>query len=305
MMIGSPGDAAAERQAITETMIRWNATNKDQGFLIEPIKWETHATPGLDGRPQGMINEELIPQSDCLIAVFRARAGSPTGKEDSGTIEEIREFMRLGKYVAVYFYEGLAEIKQIDPEQLMKVSKFKKEIQQHGILGSYTSVEDLSSTLGLHLSAIVQKLSKRERPANQAAPPKNPVLRRSKGNTSTKSQKSDTQLVRQKRSKASNAVAHASDKWALLDTTFVEAKEVRQNQDGTITVEVPSNNARIDSLIASLRPQHFGKGKPIGFAHGNDAWIVTVKTVESVSRGSGQLWTVTLISSFHEKLHKN
>src|SRR5271157_5107823 len=91
LMIGSPGDATDERQAITDTVIRWNAANKDQGYWIEPVKWETHATPGLDGRPQGMINEELIPQSDCLLAVFRARAGSPTGEEISGTIEEIRQ----------------------------------------------------------------------------------------------------------------------------------------------------------------------------------------------------------------------
>ena len=178
LMIGSPSDATAERQAITETILRWNAVHKDQGYLIEPVRWETHATPGLDGRPQGMINEELIPQSDCLIAVFRTRAGSPTGKEESGTIEEIREFMRLGKYVAVYFYEGPAELRHIDPEQLTKVVKFKKEIQQHGIVGNYTSVDELSATLGLHLTAIVQKISNTgRRSVEDPAPVSRPVPR--------------------------------------------------------------------------------------------------------------------------------
>jgi hypothetical protein len=294
-MIGSPGDASAERQAITNTIIRWNAANKDQGYWIEPVKWETHATPGLDGRPQGMINEELIPQSDCLIAVFRIRAGSPTGKEESGTIEEIREFMRLGKYVAVYFYEGSAELKHIEPEQLAMLVKFKKEIQQHGIVSSYISVEDLSATLGLHLSGIVQKLTKVASPVRRGSRPEKQTRRPSRSNTSTGDRGSNKRDEKAKTAQRSNVVVDASDRWALVDTAFVEVREVRQNQDGTITVEVPSKSPRIDSLIASLRPQHFGRSKPIGFAHGNDAWIVTVKAVESVSDGTGQVWTIALV----------
>jgi hypothetical protein len=296
LMIGSPGDATAERQAIADTIDRWNATNKEQGYWIEAVKWETHATPGLDGRPQGMINEELIPQSDCLVAVFRARAGSPTGKEESGTIEEIREFMRLGKYVAVYFYEGPAELKQIDPEQLMKVSAFKKEIQLHGIVGTYTSVADLSATLALHLSAIVQKLAKTGRHPRNAAPTKKPVSRPDRANLLVpRNRKLAREPAIEKKHRGTNAVVDASDRWTLLDSAFVEARTVRQNQDGTITVEVPSRSAQVDSLMASLRPHHFGRGKPIAFAHGNSAWMVTVKALESVSDGTGQVWSATLI----------
>ena len=59
-MIGSPGDASEERRAITDAILRWNAVNRDKGIFVEPVKWETHATPGLQGRPQGMINAELI-----------------------------------------------------------------------------------------------------------------------------------------------------------------------------------------------------------------------------------------------------
>src|SRR6266481_6158050 len=163
VMIGSPSDAVEERQAITDTILRWNAFNRDdKGIILEPVKWETHATPGLEGRPQGMINEELIPLSDFLIAVFRVRAGSPTGREISGTIEEIREFMSLGKYVAVYFYEGETSVKGLDPDQLKKVLDFKKEIQQHGLVESYSTVPDLQAKLTFHLSAIVKRLESKK-----------------------------------------------------------------------------------------------------------------------------------------------
>src|SRR5437879_3166723 len=114
-MIGSPGDAKAEREALTETILRWNAINgRELGVILDPVKWETHAMPGLEGRPQGMINEELIPLSDFLIAVFRVRARSPTGKEISGTIEVVREFMEVRKPVALFFYEGDMPMKGLD-----------------------------------------------------------------------------------------------------------------------------------------------------------------------------------------------
>ncbi|MCC6125525.1 MAG: hypothetical protein IT426_11220 [Pirellulales bacterium] len=138
-MIGSPSDASEERQEITNAIIRWNAVNREKGIIIDPVKWETHATPGLQGRPQGMINEELIPISDILVAVFRSRAGSPTGKELSGTIEEIREFMRIGKYIVLYFYDGEVDIGKVDPDQIKTINEFKKEIQQHGLTASYNN----------------------------------------------------------------------------------------------------------------------------------------------------------------------
>lgn len=158
-MIGSPSDATDERQAITEAILRWNAINRAKSIFIEPVKWESHATPGLEGRPQGMINEELVPISDILVAAFRSRAGSPTGKEVSGTIEEIREFMRLGKYVVLYFYEGEVSIGNVDPDQLKTINEFRKEIQQHGLTASYKNINELREHIICHLTRIVDKLA--------------------------------------------------------------------------------------------------------------------------------------------------
>ena len=159
VMIGSPSDAGDERQAITDALLRWNAVNRDKGIIIDPVKWETHATPGLHGRPQGMINAALIPISDILLALFRSRAGSPTGKELSGTIEEIREFMRAGKYVVLYFYEGDVDIRTVDPDQLKTLTAFRKEIQQHGLIAGYSSVSELREHVLCHLTSIVGQLT--------------------------------------------------------------------------------------------------------------------------------------------------
>lgn len=159
VMIGSPSDAGDERQAITDALLRWNAVNRDKGIILEPVKWETHATPGLQGRPQGMINAELIPVSDILLAVFRSRAGSPTGKELSGTIEEIREFMQAGKYVVLYFYEGTVDIRTVDPDQLKTIAEFRKEIQGHGLTAGYRDIGELREHILCHMTSIVGRLS--------------------------------------------------------------------------------------------------------------------------------------------------
>lgn len=299
-MIGSPGDAVQERQAITDTILRWNAVNgADKGIFLEPVKWETHATPGLEGRPQGMINEELIPLSDFLIAVFRVRAGSPTGKEISGTIEEIREFMSLGKYVAVYFYEGETSVKGLDPDQLKKVQDFKKEIQQHGLVESYSTVPDLQAKLGLQLSATVKRLESKK-PGVRSDWAKAPS--RTKRATTSLPTPPATAPKKAKRSpgkkqpddEAASAAVDESGQWVLLNTQFYEARTVRQNKDQTFFVEIHSRSAQVDSVMNALRPHHFGKGTPIPFAYANDAWVVTVKDVEMVSEAKGQLWTISL-----------
>ena len=134
VMIGSPSDTTEERQVITDAIQQWNASNgNEKDIILETVKWETHVTPDLEGRPQEMINKKLIPQSDFIIVVFRSRAGTPTGVEISRTIEEVQEFMRHNKYVAVYFHQGDINLRSVDPDQLKIVREFKREIQQKGI----------------------------------------------------------------------------------------------------------------------------------------------------------------------------
>ncbi len=159
MMIGSPGDTKEERQVVTDVIARWNATHSGKRrILLEAVKWETHATPGLQGRPQQMINQELLDKSDCLIAVFRCRAGTPTGVELSGTIEEIRQFVALTKYVALYFYSGDVAVSAVDPDQLRTLREFQTEMRHKGLTAEYGSSDDLASKLGFHLTAIVDKI---------------------------------------------------------------------------------------------------------------------------------------------------
>jgi len=58
--------------------------------------------PGPD-RPQAILNRQIVDSGHLLIGIFGNRLGTPTGKAQSGTIEEIEEFRKTGRYVALYF----------------------------------------------------------------------------------------------------------------------------------------------------------------------------------------------------------
>ena len=53
-----------------------------------------------------MINNYLLGQSDWLIAIFKDKFGTSTGKAESGTLEEIELFLKFEprRPVSIYFY---------------------------------------------------------------------------------------------------------------------------------------------------------------------------------------------------------
>jgi len=54
-------------------------------------------------RPQAILNKQLGEISNILIGIFWTRLGTHTGQAESGTVEEIEEFMKAGKPVLLYF----------------------------------------------------------------------------------------------------------------------------------------------------------------------------------------------------------
>lgn len=126
VLIASPSDVEKERERIPEVMAEWNAQNSaDTGIVFVPVKWETHSTPEMGDRPQAIINRQLVHDSDILIGVFWTRIGSPTGIAESGSVEEIREFIQSGKRVMLYFSSVPVNPSAINRDQHQKLEEFK------------------------------------------------------------------------------------------------------------------------------------------------------------------------------------
>lgn len=157
-MIASPSDVEAERNIIREVLHEWNDVHsKPRKIAFMPVAWETHAAPGLEGRPQASINKHLLQDCDLLVGVFWTRIGTPTGTEQSGTVEEIKMHHAAGKPAMLYFSSAPLSPNKVDPKQNAKVTAFKAWSKKKGLIEEYGSVEEFRDKLKNQLQLTLQR----------------------------------------------------------------------------------------------------------------------------------------------------
>lgn len=159
ILVASPSDCVKERKVAPEIIYSWNAANSlRNAAILEPVLWETHATPAMGDRPQALINKQLVQQCDVLVGVFWTRLGTNTGVAESGTAEEIEEFRKDGKPVLLYFSSAPVVPESIDHDQYQKLITYKKTLQDQGIVFSYDSVGAFRELLQRHLASTIGDL---------------------------------------------------------------------------------------------------------------------------------------------------
>ncbi len=164
IFIASPSDVVGERQAIPEVIYYWNAVNSRRyGVMLEPILWETHVSPEMGDRPQSIINKQLVENSDILIGIFWTRLGTHTGSAESGTVEEIEEFLKAGKPVLLYFSSAPVVPGSVDDEQYKKLRDVKKKRRGEGIVADYKSIVELREQLQGHITLTIDSLQTKVR----------------------------------------------------------------------------------------------------------------------------------------------
>jgi hypothetical protein len=110
-------------------------------------------------RPQGIINDQVVRDCDMLIGAFWTRLGSPTGVEDSGTVEEIKWFLKQQKPVMLYYSKKPVDMDEADLTQVQKLKDFKKSIRDKGIQEQYCSVDELKQKLMRQLTIVMRGIS--------------------------------------------------------------------------------------------------------------------------------------------------
>jgi hypothetical protein len=169
VLIASPSDVPREREAIAQTLNDWNSLNsKETGKVLMPVMWETHSAPAMGDDPQTIINNQVVRGCDMLIGAFWTRLGSPTGRETSGTVEEIKFFLEETKPVMLYYSMAQVAIGQIDTDQLNKLNEFKQSIRLKGLQAEYNSIDELKQRLSRHLTIVMREISVGTRVDNQA-----------------------------------------------------------------------------------------------------------------------------------------
>jgi hypothetical protein len=154
----SPGDVLKERDALSKTFTNWNAhIGPILGVNVEPIRWETHAVPDVGERPQALLNEQIVDNSDLGIALFWSRLGTPTGEFRSGSVEEITRLGVAKKRLMVYFKNAPIPQESAN-EEFQRLMAFKKEMESTAYFDTFDDVHSLRDKVSNHLSSVIAKL---------------------------------------------------------------------------------------------------------------------------------------------------
>ena len=148
-----------ERDVATGAINDWNALHAvANGIVLLPVRWETHAIPQSGVRPQEAINTQLVSSCDILIGMFWTKLGTNTGVAESGTVEEIDQFVEQSKPAMLYFSNRPIDPSRIDLKQQKKLRAFKAETYTKALVGAFSSADQLRGTLLRDLTAQVRAM---------------------------------------------------------------------------------------------------------------------------------------------------
>jgi hypothetical protein len=148
-----------ERRIAAQAIEEWNGQHAQaESVVLLPVMWETHAFPQSGLSPQEAINQQLVRASDILIGMFWTRVGTSTGVAESGTVEEIDQFVAAKKPAMLYFSSRRVDPNKIDLAQNKKLRRFKTTTYKKALTGSFSSTNKLRQTLLRDLTAQVRQL---------------------------------------------------------------------------------------------------------------------------------------------------
>ncbi|HVU08079.1 MAG TPA: hypothetical protein VHG89_06005 [Verrucomicrobiae bacterium] len=148
-----PSDVRKEIGIAQEVVTEWNLQHGEaSGFWLKHQHWSTDSHPDLGERPQGVINRQVIDDSDLIIAIFWSRFGTSTGVASSGTEEEIRRGIALKRKVMVYFSDLEPLPPNADRAQLDRLWKFRQELLSVGLCGRFSSRDQFRRDFTRHLT---------------------------------------------------------------------------------------------------------------------------------------------------------
>jgi len=163
ILIASPSDVEEEREIAVRVIQEWNDLHSYfRKIVLLPLRWETHVAPEYGVRPQDIINKTIVDQCDLVVGIFWTRLGSPTGKFESGTLEEIQRSARSGKPIMLYFSEKEIQPEKIDIKQLEKLRKFKEEVYSVALVETYKSTYGFKEKFAKSLEIKIKELHERD-----------------------------------------------------------------------------------------------------------------------------------------------
>jgi len=158
VFLSSPGDLKERREGLRKVLSDWNAAEGvARSVRLEPVLWESHATPMYGKAPQTVI-DAVLDECDFGIAVFWTRFGTPTEHALSGTSGEMDRLMEQGKAVLPYVCNELVDPSRLDPSQLASLQDYLGKLRRLALLREKKDWDSLFNDLRGDLTRTVDTL---------------------------------------------------------------------------------------------------------------------------------------------------
>ena len=97
---------------------------------------------------------------DLLVGIFWTRLGSPSGKADSGTIEEIERASKATKPVMLYFSQTAINPDDIDMEQWARLKLFEASVKKNSLVETYKSKNQFRDKFSQQLEMKIREVER-------------------------------------------------------------------------------------------------------------------------------------------------
>lgn len=152
ILISCPGDVAPCVPVLKDAIHNFSQLyGRNHNITVTPRYWKDDAFAESGGKPQELLNRQLVDDSDMAVVVFWTRFGTPTDNYGSGVEEEIERMLCSGKQVFLYFFDKPISPGSIDWEGYRKIENFKKKYESRGIYKIVKDEQELKSQFSADL----------------------------------------------------------------------------------------------------------------------------------------------------------
>jgi len=147
VFISSPGDMSRERELVVDICEQIsNDLGSIKGFVVDPVRWETHTVSARAERSQLAITDQL-GNYDVYLGIMGYYFGSSTGSFASGTEEEFEDALTMNlkdgaPQIQFYFSSARVNLDEVRMDQYTLVKAFREKLKEKGVY--FRRFEDLT-----------------------------------------------------------------------------------------------------------------------------------------------------------------
>lgn len=290
ILVSCPGDVEEELEVINQVIDSFNKSIGEANNVNLAVKhWTTHVYPESGGKPQELINKQMVLGCDAAIAVFWTRFGTPTDDYGSGTEEEIELLLKEDKQVFLYFSNKPLPPRDMNSEQYMRVQEFQSKYRDKGIYSEYNDIEQFKQNFTNHLNSyFLKRISENDSLSTYSKAPSLSIKGIYKGEIIDKPKfiqptLRESQFIKQRESEIKEVFTSVKD----IDIPIKEEKIIKRSEDDTKEMEVSDALKDFRKVISgfnsNIRPvENINEDQEVQFVEADKEVVCTYATTNDI-----------------------